>query len=77
MQGAGAQEPASGIPAAEEQPQVLYRVPAHAAWFKYNQIHMNEVKGIPEYFNSQSPQKTPRVSELRVPQASSKACGQY
>jgi hypothetical protein len=40
---------------------VLYRVPAHAAWFKYNQIHMNEVKGVPDYFNGQSPLRNPRV----------------
>ncbi|CAL8469788.1 g9330 [Coccomyxa elongata] len=49
----------NGIPA-EEPPKVLYRVPAHAAWFKYDQIHANELRGVPDYFAG-IPMKTPRA----------------
>lgn len=51
----------NGIPAEEEPPKVLYRVPAHAAWFKYDQIHANELRGVPDYFAGE-PMKTPRAS---------------
>lgn len=51
----------NGIPAEEEPPKVLYRVPAHAAWFKYDQIHANELRGVPDYFAGE-PLKTPRAS---------------
>jgi hypothetical protein len=54
---------ANGIPPDEELPKVLYRVPAHAAWFKYDQIHVNELRGVPEYFAGE-PMKTPRASPV-------------
>ena len=30
----------------------LYRVPAHASWFKYDAIHSLEVKGCPAFFGT-------------------------
>lgn len=44
---------------------MLYRVPAHAAWFKYEQIHINELRGVPEYFAGE-PMKTPRASHSTI-----------
>ena len=42
-------------------PQQLYRVPAYAAWFRYDRLHAQEVRGVPEYFAAPSPTKSPRV----------------
>ncbi len=41
--------------------QQVHRVPAYAAWFRHDRLHQLEVKGLPEYFQSNSPTKNPRV----------------
>ena len=43
------------------QQQQVHRVPAYAAWFRHDRLHQLEVKGLPEYFQSNSPTKNPRV----------------
>jgi hypothetical protein len=41
-------------------------VPAYAAWFRYDRLHAQEVRGLPEYFKEASPTKSPRVSAPRA-----------
>uniref|UniRef100_A0A0N5BGB8 SWI/SNF complex subunit SMARCC2 n=1 Tax=Strongyloides papillosus TaxID=174720 RepID=A0A0N5BGB8_STREA len=36
-------------------------VPSYASWFDYNSIHINEKKGLPEFFNGLNKSKTPEV----------------
>ena len=36
-------------------------MPAYAAWFRHDRLHQLEVKGLPEYFQSNLPTKNPRV----------------
>lgn len=67
----GAFQPNRGIPAppapagasaADQEPSVeLYRVPACAAWFSYQDTHSHEQRFVPEFFDGQSPDKTPGV----------------
>ena len=45
--------------------QQVHRVPAYAAWFRHDRLHQLEVKGLPEYFQSNSPTKNPRVRLYR------------
>ena len=47
--------------AAEQPARQLYRVPAHAAWFRYECIHANERTGVPEFFAQGGASRTPRV----------------
>lgn len=39
----------------------LYRVPAHASWYRPNEIHEIEKRYLPEFFNGKSANKTPRL----------------
>ena len=39
----------------------LFRVPAHSAWFKWNEVHDIERGTLPEFFNNKSTLKTPRA----------------
>lgn len=60
---AGVEPGLNGSPQSDsmEQQQQLHRVPAYAAWFSHDRLHQLEVKGLPEYFQSSSPTKNPRV----------------
>jgi hypothetical protein len=40
---------------ADEPARVLHRVPAHAAWFRYDRIHNTERLGVPEFFSGERP----------------------
>ena len=39
-----------------------HRVPAYAAWFRFDRLHTQEVRGVPEFFKGPMPTKSPRVS---------------
>lgn len=55
-------ELSAGASAADQEPSVeLYRVPACAAWFSYQDTHSHEQRFVPEFFDGQSPDKTPGV----------------
>ena len=61
--GTGPDPVSSGIPPAEpELTQELYKVPCHAAWFGYNDIHDIERKSVPDFFNGKAQSKTPKVT---------------
>lgn len=36
-------------------------MPVYAAWFRYDRLHAQEVRGLPEFFKEASPTKSPRV----------------
>ena len=42
--------------------QHAHRVPAYAAWFRFDRLHTQEVRGVPVYFKGSTPTKSPRVS---------------
>ena len=61
--GTGPDPVSSGIPHVEpELTQELYKVPCHAAWFGYNNIHDVERKSVPDFFNGKAQSKTPKVT---------------
>ena len=37
----------------------VYRIPGHAAWFRWDAVHAMEKKGLPEFFTGASASKTP------------------
>jgi hypothetical protein len=39
----------------------VYRVPAHAGWFRWEHIHELERRGVPEFFNGRAPSKTAKT----------------
>lgn len=59
--------------AAAQPPRQLYRVPAHAAWFRYECIHANERTGVPEFFAQGGASRTPRVRACRMPELAQSA----
>lgn len=63
--GTGPDAVSTGIPPPEpELTQELYKVPCHAAWFGYNDIHDIERKSVPDFFNGKAQSKTPKVIVL-------------
>ena len=39
----------------------IYRIPGHAAWFRWDAVHSVEKKGLPEFFTGTSESKTPET----------------
>lgn len=36
-------------------------IPSYAAWFDLSTIHVNEMRGLPEFFNNKNKSKTPSI----------------
>lgn len=63
--GTGPDPVSAGVPPPEvEQTQELYKVPCHASWFGYNDIHAVERMSVPDFFNGKAQSKTPKVIVL-------------
>ncbi|KAL3142735.1 hypothetical protein ABBQ38_003035 [Trebouxia sp. C0009 RCD-2024] len=61
-QSTGPDPVSAGVPPPEvELTQELYKVPCHASWFGYNDIHAVERKSVPDFFNGKAQSKTPKV----------------
>lgn len=47
--------------AAQRLTREVYRVPAHAGWFRWEHVHELERRGVPEFFNGRAPSKTAKT----------------
>ncbi len=45
----------------------LFRVPAHAAWFRYDAVHMMERDALPEFFRSGASVSASKNPQVRQP----------